>query len=81
VKQKSKVQLIPTPEHRMNLFNLCSLGQPDTSKTNDKDVLSAMKFDTKGELLSVGDKDGRVIIFERILNKDSELDFDYLTEF
>ena len=65
----------------MNLFNLCSLGQPDTSKTNEKDVLSAMKFDTKGELLSVGDKDGRVIIFERILNKDSELDFDYLTEF
>jgi hypothetical protein len=65
----------------MNLLNLCTLGQPDYSKTNDKDVLSAMKFDKTGKLLSVGDKDGRVIIFERIINENGDLDFDYLTEF
>ena len=50
-------------------------------QTNDKDVLSAMKFDKTGKLLSVGDKDGRVIIFERIINENGDLDFDYLTEF
>ena len=43
--------------------------------------MSAMKFDKTGKLLSVGDKDGRVIIFERIINENGDLDFDYLTEF
>jgi len=44
---------------------MCSLGEPDLSKVEEKDNCSALKFDTKGEYLSAGDKDGRVIIFKR----------------
>ena len=40
-----------------------------------------MKFDCHGNFLSVGDKGGRIIIFERIVNENDEDDFDYLMEF
>jgi len=33
-----------------------------------------------GRFLAVGDRGGRLIIFERCLNEDAEDDFDYLTE-
>ena len=40
-----------------------SLGEPNTKKLSQSDVLTAMAFDQKGEILSVGDRDGRLIIF------------------
>ena len=60
---------------------LASLGEPDSYQINKNDILTAMKFDCHGNFLSVGDKGGRIIIFERIVNENNEDDFDYLMEF
>ena len=65
----------------LNLLTLNSLGEPKTSAISKHDLLSALSFDCTGDLLSVGDRGGRIIIFERIKNEDGQTDFDYLTEF
>lgn len=65
----------------LNLVNLNSLGEPKASAIGKHDLLSAISFDRTGDILSVGDRGGRVIVFERIQNEQGATDFDYLTEF
>jgi len=48
----------------LNLLNMSSLGEPDPSSIAKHDLLSAISFDRQGTLLSVGDRGGRIIIFE-----------------
>ena len=38
----------------------------------DEDVISAMAFDTTGSYLSLGDKAGRLIIFQRSFSKNKK---------
>ena len=49
----------------LNLNFMTSLGEPDPSVINKKDILSAMAFNSTGKLLAVGDHAGRCILFER----------------
>lgn len=63
------------------LYFMNSLGEPKASAISRHDLLSAIAFDATGDILSVGDRGGRVIIFERIRNEQGLTDFDYLTEF
>jgi len=65
----------------MQLLNLNSLGEPKASAIGKHDLLSAVSFDKTGDLLSVGDRGGRIICFERITTENGQTDFDYLTEF
>ena len=65
----------------LNLLNLNSLGEPKASAIGKHDLLSAISFDCTGDILSVGDRGGRIILFERVKNNDGATDFDYLTEF
>ena len=60
---------------------MSSLGEPDPTAIARHDLLSAITFDKKGELLSVGDRGGRIIIFEKTSGPKGQEDFDYLTEF
>jgi len=48
----------------------------------DEDVISAMSFDTTGNYLSLGDKAGRLIIFQRNPNKNKKggVEFQYFAE-
>ena len=50
----------------LNLGFLNSLGEPKASAIGKHDLLSAISFDKTGDILSVGDRGGRIIIFERI---------------
>jgi hypothetical protein len=68
------------PSECLNLLNMNSLGEPDASAISKHDLLSAISFDKRGDYLSVGDRGGRVIIFERKNDQGVE-DFDYFTEF
>lgn len=63
------------------LFFMNSLGEPKASAISRHDLLSAIAFDATGDILSVGDRGGRVILFERIEDEQGRTDFDYLTEF
>ena len=72
---------MPNTEIKPILFQaLNTLGEPDPSNITKQDVLSAMAFDKHGELLSVGDRGGRVIVFHRVEN-NGVMDFAYLAEF
>jgi serine/threonine-protein phosphatase 2A regulatory subunit B len=42
--------------------------------------LQSITFDKQGKFLSVGDRGGRIIIFQRI-EEEGQVDYDYLTEF
>ena len=53
------------PSECLNLLNMSSLGEPDPSAISKHDLLSAISFDKRGDFLSVGDRGGRVIIFEK----------------
>jgi serine/threonine-protein phosphatase 2A regulatory subunit B len=68
------------PSEYLNLLNMNSLGEPDPQAISKHDLLSAISFDKRGNFLSVGDRGGRVIVFERKEEKGVE-DFDYFTEF
>lgn len=59
---------------------MSSLGEPDPSSIAKHDLLSACSFDRTGDLLSVGDRGGRIIIFEKT-NVGGMEDYDYLSEF
>ena len=63
------------------MLNHSSLGEPDPSAIARHDLLSSIKFDKSGSLLSVGDRGGRIIIFEKTRQPNGKDDFDYLTEF
>jgi serine/threonine-protein phosphatase 2A regulatory subunit B len=56
------------------------LGEPDPANITKQDILQSISFDKKGDLLSVGDKGGRIIVFQRI-EENGAIDYDYLTEF
>lgn len=52
-------------------------------KVNDEDIISAMNFDKTGNYLGLGDKAGRLIIFQRSISKKSKKkfsEFSYITE-
>ena len=54
-----------------------------SEKVTDEDVISAMCFDRSGDFLSLGDRAGRLIIFERNGTRRSRkghCEFSYLTE-
>lgn len=68
------------PAESLNLLNMTSLGEPDPHQISKHDLLSSIAFDKRGDFLSVGDRGGRVIIFEKKFEKGEE-DFDYFTEF
>lgn len=53
----------------LNLSTLTSLGEPKSSAIGKHDLLSAVAFDRTGDILSVGDRGGRIILFERIQNE------------
>ena len=53
----------------LNLTNITSLGEPKSSAIGKHDLLSAVAFDRTGDILSVGDRGGRIILFERIQNE------------
>jgi len=60
---------------------MCSLGEPDLERVVEDDVLTALSFDCTGRYLSVGDKQGRVIIFQKQVDSQGSVTFDYLSEF
>lgn len=64
----------------LNLSVLNNLGEPDPANISKQDLLSAISFCKQGTHLSVGDRGGRVIVFQKI-EEDGQVDFDYLTEF
>jgi len=68
------------PSESLNLLNMNSLGEPDPNAISKHDLLSAISFCKRGDFLSVGDRGGRVIIFEH-KNEQGLEDFDYYTEF
>jgi hypothetical protein len=59
---------------------MCSLGEPDPKKLSEIDVLTAMAFDARGDILSVGDRDGRLIIFGKQEDGKGKVRYEYLTE-
>lgn len=53
------------------------------AQLNDEDIISALQFDSTGNYLSLGDKAGRLIIFENMSppkGKTKMFDYQYLTE-
>ena len=65
----------------LNLMAMSQLGEPDPTAISKHDLLSAMAFDPTGQILSVGDRGGRVICFNLTENDAGLKEFDYLTEF
>ena len=56
------------------------LGEPDPNNITKQDLLNTIAFDKSGQYLAVGDRGGRVIVFQR--NEDSaQVDYDYMAEF
>jgi len=55
----------------------------DQIKEEDN-IITSIQFNLTGHNLIIGDKSGRIAIFEKInseITKNSRLDFGYLTEF
>ena len=61
-------------------MSLNVLGESDPSNITKQDLLSAISFDKQGQMLSVGDRGGRVIVFQRI-EEGGSMDYEYMTEF
>ncbi|EGR33792.1 protein phosphatase 2a regulatory b subunit, putative [Ichthyophthirius multifiliis] len=51
-----------------------------SEKVSEEDIISALAFDKSGNLLSLGDRAGRLIIFEQAQTKSKRSEFQYLTE-
>ena len=52
-------------------------------KVSEEDIINAMNFDSTGKYLALGDRAGRLIIFQRSLSKKSKKnfsEFNYVTE-
>lgn len=52
-------------------------------KVSDEDIINAMNFDSTGKYLALGDKAGRLIVFQRSISKKSKKnfsEFNYVTE-
>jgi serine/threonine-protein phosphatase 2A regulatory subunit B len=57
------------------------LGERDTEKVTDSDILTTISFNKTGEYLAVGDKGGRVIVFRYTSLKSSRyFDYKYFSE-
>ena len=65
----------------LNMVAVEQLGEPDPTAISKHDLLSAMAFDRKGSILSVGDRGGRVICFQIQHNAQGVPEYEYLTEF
>jgi 6-phosphogluconolactonase (cycloisomerase 2 family) len=65
----------------LNMAALNNLGEPDPANITKQDLLQSIAFDKQGQFLSVGDRGGRVIVFQKIEEDDGSTDFDYLSEF
>lgn len=50
-------------------------------KIMEEDIITFVKFDLTGNYLAVGDKAGRVIVFEAQNSKKGPPTYDYFTEF
>ena len=64
----------------LNIAALNTLGEPDPANITKQDLLQSIGFDKQGKYLCVGDRGGRIIVFQKII-EDGHVDFDYLTEF
>ena len=42
------------------------LGETDPTNITKQDLLSSIAFDKQGQMLAVGDRGGRVIVFQRV---------------
>lgn len=79
----------PAPRQRLsmevveplNMMAMSQLGEPDPAAISRSDLLSAVSFDRQGQILSVGDRGGRVICFSLAENASGQQEFEYLTEF
>lgn len=80
-RQGSRLEYGGAASSTMNLSFMNSLGEPDASAINRKDILSAMAFNATGKLLAVGDHAGRCIVFERTTSESGNENFDYSCEF
>lgn len=58
----------------LNIYPVVVFGEPDIDKISHKDELSCISFDKSGKYLSVGDKGGRIVIFEKII-RNSMIDY------
>lgn len=68
-------------DHRpLNMAALNTLGEPDPTNITKQDILSSIQFDKQGQFLSVGDRGGRVIVFQKV-EENGVCDYDYMTEF
>jgi hypothetical protein len=56
------------------------LGETDPTNITKQDLLSAIAFDKHGTMLSVGDRGGRVIVFQSVEDQ-GQVDYEYMTEF
>jgi serine/threonine-protein phosphatase 2A regulatory subunit B len=59
---------------------MSTLGEPDPNNITKQDLLQSIAFDKHGQYLSVGDRGGRVIVFQKSM-ESGQLDYDYVTEF
>jgi serine/threonine-protein phosphatase 2A regulatory subunit B len=51
-------------------------------KLQEDDVITCLKFDNEGKFIALGDKAGRVIVFEQSkTNEKNQHSFEYFTEF
>jgi hypothetical protein len=62
------------------MLSLSVLGETDSSNITKQDLLSAISFDKQGTMLSVGDRGGRVIVFQKT-EEGGTVDYEYMTEF
>ena len=74
-------QRLKDPLDTLYIKKMCSLGEPNLANVIEDDVLTALSFDCTGRYLSVGDKQGRVIIFEKHVDPYGSVTFEYLSEF
>jgi serine/threonine-protein phosphatase 2A regulatory subunit B len=49
-------------------------------KVNEEDIISAIQFDQTGHYLSLGDRAGRLIVFEQSQGNKKTPEYQYLTE-
>jgi serine/threonine-protein phosphatase 2A regulatory subunit B len=47
----------------------------------EEDIITSLRFDHSGNYLAVGDKAGRVIVFEAQNAKKGQPNYEYFTEF
>lgn len=60
------------------------LGGEGAGKTEDEDTITSMAFDEDGQHLAVGDKAGRIVIFEKAefrYSKVTKNQYQFLTEY